>query len=182
MYALVLGGCLTAQTFAQDFNARIELPASNALITAAGQLVKEGVPITELRNYTATYGHTDNSYVVRFDDRKRRRTSSFVVNGTSARPVAAAVPSGQRQIGGDFVSVLYRASAVWESSPIGMRHDIATTGVTIVHPFANAPAVYWAYFSPPDQPRAGLAVGCGLSRGYSVNLDTAKIKPLKPVC
>ncbi len=184
---LMLGSRVSAaQGINKIFNNRVELAgsAADSLVQATAQLVKDGASLSSLRSYTVKYssGGGGAGCVVTFTAPSGQE-SKFDVSGNVVTQRRAVVPGNLGwTITGAYVAALYQGYAIWHTMPIGSHWSLSSVGVTIIHPFNNDPAIYWIYFSPPEMKHAGPTVGCGLSRGFSVNVDTFQANPLKPVC
>lgn len=161
---------------------RVEIsgPAADALVQSAVKLIQAGVSISALKAYSVSYGPGDGGYIVALTAPSGRQ-ARYAVSAQNVRSTSSEAPQ-TRSMSGEFLSALYQADAAWSSTTSGQQHGLKTVGVTIAHPFSNAPSVYWVYFAPPTPSHAGLTLGCDVSRGYSVDLNIGKVTAFKPVC
>ncbi len=112
------------------------------------------------------------------------KRKTFDVNLTGAHQVLAGAHQRISAVWlrGDYALSLSLAEPAWKKTTSGNAAALHETRVVVREPFQEAPEVYWVNFFRPEPARHGLAVGCGLSRSFAVDMKKHTVTPLKPVC
>lgn len=190
--AIVSIACALAVTpaRAQNFSTEVDLRGDVAVALAQGaeQIVHDnGLRAADLKAYGISYASSDSHVTVAFTSPKGVHTSYDIVAGVSG-PIrrTQSVATLPKTIPGPYVAALSEAFAYWKTTAIGLQYPLSASGsASVVQPFkssTNLSNIYWVYFSPPEPKRPPLTIGCGIDRGFAVNLKDGGIKALKPVC